>query len=696
VPYYTLIATKLVDVFNLKRLLLGISIIIAAGSVAFADSPHKNSADNSYVDETDLFEDVQTVVSATHLKQRITDAPVSVTIIDSDMIAASGATEVHELLRYVPGFITYSIWGNQFGVSNHIQPRDIGTYLEVQVNGRSVYEPLFTAVDWPILGIDIADIDYIEVVRGSSAPAYGSNAFLGAINIVTKSVLSRPKVSIRTRLGNIGRKELTLNKSGNFKDIDYVFSLIYKRNTGFPALKEIKKLRDLSNDDRDSLNLNFQGSYVPNLQTEIQFDVGLGSTSVEIPDTNAIGGYSTHKHESNYQRLKWINKGGEAENSLQLYHSYLGLDDDYSMGLISNVFGISPDLIPILFLGHHDEELTPGIKNSFSERFDIEFLRKSRVWQADYVWGVGARNNIIKSPTFIHKGEKTDERFRAFGNFDWRINSKSNLNVGVMAEHSKYSGLVFSPRLAINYHLKKNHNVRIGVTRGKRVPSATFQNYEAALRFEDGTLIDVDTIANGKLKTESISAYELSYIAQLPKLNTQLDIKLFREDLKDLVDLQIQPFDDLDKQVRVWDNILNFTTQGLEIQASYKFKNIPDMNARLAYAYYDTKGTYQKYLNEPNNRYEASSLPRHAATLLLSKKLENGFDVSGTFQFQSEYRQKKNKIKRLDLRLGKKFKLENGKAKLDFVVQNIFNKYNDFSPRNKFKTRAYIQLQLDF
>jgi len=40
--------------------------------------------------------------------------------------------------------------------------------------------------------------------------------------------------------------------------------------------------------------------------------------------------------------------------------------------------------------------------------------------------------------------------------------------------------------------------------------------------------------------------------------------------------------------------------------------------------------------------------------------------------------------------------LENGKAKLDFVVQNIFNKYNDFSPRNKFKTRAYIQLQLDF
>ena len=653
-------------------------------------------ADEHYIDEADLFEDVQTVVSATRLKQKITDAPVSVTIIDSEMIAATGVTEVHELLRYVPGFFSYSVWGNQFAVSNHIQPNDVGTRLEVQVNGRSIYEPLFTMVDWPSLGIDIADIDYIEVVRGSSATAYGSNAFLGAINIITKDVLSRPKTSIRTRLGNIGRKELTVNHSGNVKDVNYGLSLVYKSNTGFPALEPPKRLRDYTNDDRHSLNLSLQGSYIPNLENEFQFEVGLGKTNVEIPDSTAIQGYSTREHASNYQRLKWINKGGDIEKSLQFYHSYTGLDDDLKVGLLSELFNIPPEQIPILFPGQQDEMLRPGLVNSFSERLDIEFEEKSRVKNVDYVWGVGARSDKVKSPTFLGKGVKSDDRFRLFGNLDWRINQKLNTNFGLLAEHTKYSGLVYSPRLAINFHPKVNHTIRTSITNGKRVPSATFQEFNAGLRFQDGTLIDIDTKSAGDLGVETVTAYEIAYIAKLPKLNTQLDVKLFREEMKNLVGLQVREFNDLDNKARFWDNFQNFTTQGLEIQATHKFTAIPDLNARLSYAYFDTRGTVLKDTRDPASSVKASSVPRHSGTLLVTKKLANNFDLSSTFQYQSDYRNRKANIKRLDLRLGKKLKLQNTQGKIDFVIQNAFDKYNDFSARNEFKTRAFIQLQLDF
>lgn len=662
----------------------------------FFSSITKAIADEHYFDEADLFEDVQTVVSATRLKQRITDAPVSVTIIDSDMIAATGATEIHELLRYVPGFFSYSIWGNQFAVSNHIQPNDVGIRLEVQVNGRSVYEPLFTAVDWPSLGIDIADVDYIEVVRGSSATTYGSNAFLGAINIITKDVLSRPKTSLRTRLGNIGRKEVVFNHSGNIKDVNYGLSLVYKRNTGFPALENPKKIRDFTNDDRDSLNFNVQGSYVPNLENEFQFEVGLGQTNVEIPDSTAIEGYSTREHKSNYQKLKWINKGGEIESSLQLSHSYTSLGDDLQVGLISDIFKISPELIPVLFPGHKDEMLSPGLMNSFSERFDIEFEQKSRVLNADYVWGLGVRSDNVKSPTFLGKGAKSDNRYRLFGNLDWRLSKKINANLGLLAEHTKYSGLVYSPRLAINFHPKKNHTIRSSITNGKRVPSATFQDFSAALRFKDGTIIDMDTVSAGDLGVETVSAYEIAYIAKLPEINTQFDLKLFRENMKNLVGLQVRAFNDLDGRARYWDNIQNVTTQGLEIQATHKFKVISDLSARLSYAYFDTKGTVLKDTRDPSSRVKASALPRHSGTLLLTKKLPNNFDISSTLQYQSDYRNRNAGIKRLDLRLGKKLKFQNSKGKIDFVIQNAFNKYNDYSVRNEFKTRAFIQLQLDF
>lgn len=653
-------------------------------------------ADSSYIDEAELFEDVPIVVSATRLKQKITDAPVSVTIIDSKMIAASGATEIHELLRYVPGFFSYSIWGNQFAVSNHLQPNDVGIRLEVQVNGRSVYEPLFTMVDWPALGIDIADVDYIEVIRGSSATVYGSNAFLGAINIVTKDVISRPKTSLRTRLGNIGRKELVFNHSGNIRDLNYGLSLVYKKNTGFPALKHPKTLRDYTNDDRDSLNLSFQGSYMPNLENEFQFDLGLGQTKVEIPNSLALEGYSTRKHKTNYQRFKWINRGKEVENTLQFYHSQTGINDDITMGLLSDAFSIPVDQIPILFPEHKDEILRPGLNNSSSERFDIEFEQKSYISKVNYVWGLGARRNQVKSLTLFNRGTKTDDRFRLFGNLDWRVSQKLNVNIGLLTEHTKYSGLVYSPRLAINIHPEKNHTFRASITSGKRVPSATFQEYKAAIRFQDGTLIDMDTVSVGNLGVETVTALELAYIAKIPKINTQFDVKLFREEMKNFVGLQIRSFDDLDKEARFMGNFRNATTQGIEIQATHKFDVIPDFNARLSYAYFETSGNALRDARDPMSIVKTSALPKHSGTLLLTKKLTNNFDISSTLQYQSDYRHKNVGIKRIDLRLGKKLKVQNAKGKINFVVQNITNKYNDYSARNEFKTRAFVQLNLDF
>lgn len=655
-------------------------------------------AEDGYLHEEELFEDVQTVVSATRLKQKISDAPVSVTIIDSDMIAASGATEIHELFRLVPGYFNYSVWGNQFGVSTHFQPTEISTRIEVQVNGRSVYEPLFTSVDWTTLGIDLADIDYIEVVRGSSAPTYGSNAFLGAINIVTKDVLSRPKASIRTTLGNIGRKDLTVNHSGNLKDLDYGLSLVYRSNSGFSALANPAKPRDLSNDDRDSLHLGLQGSYVPDLNNEIEFEVGFGRSQVQLPTSGDARGYSNQDHKNNYQKIKWTHKAKQKQSSLMIYHNYLGLDDDFSLGLLSSVLNVSPEQIPVLFPGQQDEVIDFGPEDSFSERFNIEFEQKNTYLnQVDYVWGLGARRDKVKSQLFFGNKVKSENRFKLFGNMDWHINEKVNANFGMLVENTKFSGSVYSPRVALNLHPGKHHTIRTSITKGNHVPSVTFQNLNTASRFSDGSLIDVETIRSESLGTEKVTAYEIAYISKMPEIKTQFDIKFFREEMEDFASLQVRPFDDLDGKVRAVDNVLDLTTQGVELQLTHEFDAIPALNARLAYAYFDTEGTFARDVTiEPNRIVEASALPKHSATLLLSKKLANQYDLSSVLQYQSDYQNRGVDLKRVDLRLGKKFNLSNSRGKVDFVIQNAFNKYKDFSSRNVFEPRAYIRMQLDF
>jgi iron complex outermembrane receptor protein len=671
---------------NNKLLLIGFSLV---NSSAFAVDP-------GYVDEADLFDDVQTVTTATRLKQKITDAPVSVTIIDSEMIEASGATEVHELFRLVPGYLSYSVIGNIFGVTSHFQPRDFGTRLEVQVNGRTVYEPLFTAVDWASLGIDLADIDYIEVVRGSSATTYGSNAFLGAINIVTKDVLSRPTTSIRSTLGNIGRKDLTLNHSGNLADINYAASLVYRSNTGFPALSRIKKPKDLRNDDRQSLHLSLQGNYVPDLHNEIKFDVGFGRTKLEVPGGDSRG-YSNREHNNNYQKIKWIHKTDNHEYSLQLHHAYLGLDDDFNIGLLSDFLNVSAGQIPVLFPGHQDQVLGFGPDDTFSQRYDLEFEQKnSNINKLAYVWGAGIRRDEVKSQHLFGNGVKAENRLRLFANLDWHLNKKANINVGLLVENSPRNGSVSSPRIALNLHPSRHQTVRTSITRGKRIPSVTLRYLNTGLRFPNGDLIDVETIGSKDLLPEKMSAYEIAYIAKMPSIKTQLDVRLFREEMDDFVGLQHQPFSDGDGQVRVWDNIVDLTTQGLELQLSHKFDVISNANMRLSYAYLDTKGKQLRDTREPLKFIAASAVPKHSGTLLLTKKLPNQFDISSVLQYQSDYQNRDVGLKRVDFRIGKKLKFAHSKGKADFVIQNAFNQYNDFSTGNEFKTRAFVRFQLDY
>jgi len=654
-------------------------------------------AEDGYISETDYFEDVQTVVSATRLKQKITDAPVSVTVIDSEMIAASGATEIHELLRFVPGYFSYSVWGSQFGVSNHTQPSDVGTRLEVQVNGRSIYEPLFSAVDWTSLGIDLDDIDYIEVVRGSSATTYGSNAFLGAINIITKDVLSRPKASIRTTIGNIGLRNVTVNHSGNFKDIDYGLSLVHRSNTGFAALDTISIPRDLSSDDRESLQLSLQGLYVPDLNNQIEFDVGLGRSDLQIPSGLDSRGYSNRDHKNNYQRIKWIHKSKGSEESVQFYHNYLKLKDDLSLGLLSDILGVSPAYIPLLFPGNSDENIFIDNDSGFSQRYDLEFEQKKVA--SDYmkfVWGAGFRQDRVKSQYFFGDGVKSEERYRVFGNIDWKLSQKLNTNIGLFAEKSDSTGVVYSPRFALNFHPQKNHTIRASIVEGSRIPSVTETNINTNFHFSNNLPINTLVTSVDDLSEEKVRAFEIAYMAKFPKIKTDIDIKLFREEMKGFIYGQIRPSTDLDEEVRVLDNLSNLTTKGLEIQLNHKVKAIPDLNLRLSYAYLETSGTVISDIRNPSNRVEASVLPLHSGTLMLTKKLPNQYNLSGILQYQSDFKDRGVGFKRVDLRLAKKLKVSNADGELSFVIQNAFNEYKDFAARNEFKMRAYIQLKLDF
>src|SRR5260221_6053225 len=120
-------------------------------------------------------------------KQTVAEAPAAVTAISQDDIRRSGMNNIPELLRLVPGLSVAQINGSHWAISSRGFNELYANKLEVLMDGRSVYTPLFSGVYWDTIDYILPDLDRIEVIRGPGATLWGANAVNGVINITSKS-----------------------------------------------------------------------------------------------------------------------------------------------------------------------------------------------------------------------------------------------------------------------------------------------------------------------------------------------------------------------------------------------------------------------------------------------------------------------------------------------------------------------------
>src|SRR5574340_389555 len=174
---------QLLQRLPVASLLIGIS----CGDAGAADYPS----------EQDYFQDLPVVLSASRLSQPISETPNAITVIDRKMIVASGARNIADLFKLVPSMYVAYENGHTPIVSYRGITDAYARRMQVLVDGRSIYLPIFGQVDWAELPLDIGDIERIEVIRGPSAASHGSNSVQGVINIFTRhaSDTHKPEIS---------------------------------------------------------------------------------------------------------------------------------------------------------------------------------------------------------------------------------------------------------------------------------------------------------------------------------------------------------------------------------------------------------------------------------------------------------------------------------------------------------------------
>jgi len=187
-----------------------------------------------------LLDDLElpTVLSATRLKQAPAEVPGSMTVLDRQLIRATGARDIPEILRLVPGMMIGYRRGNQVNVNYHGTNVTEARRLQVLVDGRSVYRPGFATVDWAEMPVAIEDIDRIEVFRGPNTAAYGANALMGVINIITRHPRDTLGTTLKVTKGTRGVSDWLGRQGFSTENSQTRLTLSGMEDDGFDSFEE--------------------------------------------------------------------------------------------------------------------------------------------------------------------------------------------------------------------------------------------------------------------------------------------------------------------------------------------------------------------------------------------------------------------------------------------------------------------------
>ncbi len=142
---------------------------------------------NLSIEELMMIE-IETVFSTSKHEQKVSEAPSAVTIITANDIRTYGYRTLADILKAARGFsVTYDRNYNYLGVRGFGRPGDYNTRVLLLVDGHrmneNVYDRARIGTDF-ILDVDL--IDRVEISRGPGSSLYGSNAFFGIVNIITR------------------------------------------------------------------------------------------------------------------------------------------------------------------------------------------------------------------------------------------------------------------------------------------------------------------------------------------------------------------------------------------------------------------------------------------------------------------------------------------------------------------------------
>ncbi len=146
-------------------------------------------------------------------------------VIEKEEIEKQGATSLADVLKRMPGFAINDVGhGADIHTGTYYRGASINQSVFL-INGRPINNNVNTYHGGTDLNsIPVEAIERVELYSGTASALYGSSAFGGVVNIITKEGYGQPKFSGSTEFGSLSLNNQQVTYGGSAGSVKYNFS----------------------------------------------------------------------------------------------------------------------------------------------------------------------------------------------------------------------------------------------------------------------------------------------------------------------------------------------------------------------------------------------------------------------------------------------------------------------------------------
>ncbi len=601
------------------------------------------------------------VTSVSRAPESAFKAAAAITVLTNEDIKRSGATNIAEALRLVPGLNVARIDSNKWAISARGFNRQFSNKLLVQIDGRSVYTPLFSGVLWDAQDLILEDINRIEVIRGPGATMWGANAVNGIINIITKSSEFTQGKYVSSLYGNQERG--TVSARYGQKLDDERFYRVYAKH----SRKEESQVASsgLGNDDtwhqsRTGFRYDWNKSLVEKIKIQGEAYTGRENQAYVLPGLTTPGVSDTVNGDERVAGANilasWTKMtDSDSENTFQGYFDYIQRD-------MNNLLG--------------------------QRRFtlDLDFQRVSQLDKKNQlIWGAGYRffRDHINDKTLgngqqylDYEPEKSNNHLLStfIQNKHALIDDELFLTLGSKFSHNYFSGFEIQPNARFSWRPQDRQTFWGAVSRAIRIPTKGERGLSSIAVSTPGGFVRQSANTNRNYDSEEVISYELGHRIQLAQW-ASLDTTIFYNEYDRLRTFEtgVSGFNIPGTLFElVASNSGSAESHGIEISASIS----PAKNWKVgaSYSYLELQMHTAKDSNDFLIAAKEGQSPEQQATLTSRYNMTQNIELDNSIYYVDELPAYNiQDYIRVDARIG--WRPAEG-VDLSIVGQNLFNKYH--------------------